>query len=127
MNQMAAGWYPDPSGEDFEIYWDGERWHGRREKLSTAPPVKSDGAGSAVVVEGIAKLPTRKFWIAAITAIVVGLFVVFWVVPQVKESQEKEKWWDSKLNSVCMREKTGPPENLSSSDAMFACMAEGRW
>lgn len=110
-----------------EIFWDGERWHGRREKLSTATPVKSGDAASAVVVEGIAKLPTRKFWIAVINAIVVGLLVIFWLVPEVKKSQENAEWWESKNNSVCMKEKTGPPKNLSSTDAMFECMAEGRW
>ena len=28
---LPPGWYPDPSGEDRQLYWDGSQWH-------TAPP-----------------------------------------------------------------------------------------
>jgi hypothetical protein len=34
MPSQKAGWYPDPTDNKAEIYWDGARWHGRREKLS---------------------------------------------------------------------------------------------
>jgi hypothetical protein len=35
----SAGWYPDPSDPNGEIYWDGSGWHGRRQKRRpTAEP-----------------------------------------------------------------------------------------
>jgi Protein of unknown function (DUF2510) len=33
----AQGWYPDPSAARSEIYWDGAKWHGHRQKCP--PPV----------------------------------------------------------------------------------------
>jgi hypothetical protein len=28
-----SGWYPDPNDNTAEVYWDGNRLHGRRNKL----------------------------------------------------------------------------------------------
>jgi hypothetical protein len=37
--KRAPGWYPDPDDSDYsEVYWDGERWHGRRDKLKEPAP-----------------------------------------------------------------------------------------
>ena len=55
----APGWYPDPNEARSEIYWDGARWHGRRQKgpppitLANWPrPKKSSGVGDGF----------RRFW-----------------------------------------------------------------
>lgn len=45
MTARSAGWYPDPANDGSEIYWDGTRWHGRRERL--APPALPDSLNTA--------------------------------------------------------------------------------
>lgn len=38
-------WYPDPSSQDHEVYWDGDGWHGHREArevLRSAGPTQND-------------------------------------------------------------------------------------
>ena len=54
----APEWYPDPNDARSEIYWDGAKWHGRRQKcpppivLSNWPTPKSSD-----VLDGF-----RRFW-----------------------------------------------------------------
>jgi hypothetical protein len=54
----APEWYPDPNDARSEIYWDGAKWHGRRQKgpppimLANWPAPKSSG-----VLDGF-----RRFW-----------------------------------------------------------------
>jgi hypothetical protein len=54
----APGWFPDPNDARSEIYWDGAKWQGRREKcpppitLSNWPTPESSG-----VLDGF-----RRFW-----------------------------------------------------------------
>jgi hypothetical protein len=44
MATQSPGWYPDPNGSDSEVYWDGDRWHGRRQKRPT-PTAAAPGGG----------------------------------------------------------------------------------
>jgi hypothetical protein len=44
--QQASGWYPDPGDPNAEIYWDGTRWHGRREILTDQPTGQPDRAAA---------------------------------------------------------------------------------
>jgi hypothetical protein len=32
MAPQRVGWYPDPNDNGAEVYWDGARWHGSRQK-----------------------------------------------------------------------------------------------
>jgi hypothetical protein len=68
MANQKAGWYPDPSDSASEVYWDGQRWHGKRQKMaqgSNPPPAPST------------RFWTRSGWALLTTAqqllIVVGL------------------------------------------------------
>jgi hypothetical protein len=45
MAQQKAGWYPDPNDDKAEVYWDGGRWHGRREKLDAPGPLPGPAPG----------------------------------------------------------------------------------
>lgn len=38
MASQRPGWYPDPNDQGAEMYWDGTRWHGRRQRTSAAVP-----------------------------------------------------------------------------------------
>lgn len=42
MASQSVGWYPDPNDDRAEVYWDGSRWHGRRQKSTdeSQPPVQ---------------------------------------------------------------------------------------
>lgn len=126
MAQMASGWYPDPNDEKAEIYWDGERWHGKREKLQSAAGKqrKSDSADS--VAESIRQLPTRKFWITTLVVIAFVLVLIFYIIPENNKSNEQKAKYDREMNSECMKEYMGAPDFMDYSDAHFKCMVEGR-
>jgi len=38
MASRNPGWYPDPNDDNAEVYWDGSRWHGRRNKIAQSSP-----------------------------------------------------------------------------------------
>jgi hypothetical protein len=42
MAPQRVGWYPDPNDNGAEVYWDGARWHGSRQKSidESGPPVQ---------------------------------------------------------------------------------------
>ncbi|MEW2481434.1 DUF2510 domain-containing protein [Mycobacterium sp. NPDC049093] len=42
--QQVPGWYPDPNDDSAEVYWDGDRWHGRR--VSATPEATGGGEAS---------------------------------------------------------------------------------
>ncbi len=46
MSDKAAGWYPDPDGENRQRFWDGDSWSDYYAPLVTAPP-EVHGAASA--------------------------------------------------------------------------------
>lgn len=41
LTTQTPGWYPDPNNSNSEVYWDGERWHGRRQKLQKSSGLPS--------------------------------------------------------------------------------------
>jgi hypothetical protein len=102
--QLTNGWYPDPNDESSEIYWDGKRWHGRRDVLSDTPQVAEPPA-PPVVVSGLSNLPTRKFWIGAIALISLALVTIFWIIPKINESNEKMRQGYEMMHKQCLDEK----------------------
>lgn len=93
MNQMATGWYPDPNDDGAEIYWNGQQWHGRRDRNPNTPPTPKPELGIAALIAGISRQPTRTFWVVVIILVALALVVIFWLIPGLKKEEEKKKWW----------------------------------
>jgi len=123
-SELATGWYPDPNDPKTEIYWDGTRWHGRREALKDELPGTGSNPIPQVDVAGVRNLPTRRFWVITIAAIALALGVIFWVIPQVKKSNEEMEWWDQQLHSECMQQKLSSGMDNFAADK--ACKSEGK-
>ena len=60
MASQTPGWYPDPNDSAFEVYWDGDSWHGRREKLqsSNAAPPTTGGPALGSTLTAILNVAT---------------------------------------------------------------------
>ena len=67
---QEPGWYPDPNNHTAEVYWDGTRWHGRRNKLAN-----SIGDQTASPATG-GKSSTPRTWIIVGLAACVAIIVV---------------------------------------------------
>lgn len=57
-----AGWYPDPSDDGREIYWDGYRWHGRREVREVSQPVDRGPSARAAATTNEVKRGLQGWW-----------------------------------------------------------------
>ena len=66
--QPAAGWYPDPSGQPGQRYWDGQQWH--ENVPATTPGVASYG-GAPYGVDAYGRPLSDK------SKVVAGLLQIF--------------------------------------------------
>lgn len=88
MAPQRAGWYPDPNDSKSEVYWDGTRWHGRRDKLpqqaaqsptAGQPRAREDRGGFSAFWDGLDD--TRRVFVIfgaiLLTALIAGLIGLF--------------------------------------------------
>ncbi|GAA2724288.1 DUF2510 domain-containing protein [Cellulomonas aerilata] len=77
--RVAPGWYPDPSGEAAERWWDGTGWTAQSREHSvlaqplTRPAVLTNNLATAGLVLGVVALLVNTFLVVSIAALVLSV------------------------------------------------------
>lgn len=79
---QQPGWYPDPSDNTAEAYWDGTGWHDRREKPVSPPPGRRATGGMSK--------KARLWVIAGLTVCAVIIAYVTWAYSSSHSPYERE-------------------------------------
>jgi hypothetical protein len=88
-----SGWYPDPNDNTAEVYWDGNRLHGRRNKL-VSPQQTGQVTGK--------KSSTARVWVTITGLIVCAVIIigVVWACSTAPSPYEKECRKDGLLHGL---------------------------
>lgn len=106
-SSKPAGWYPDPNDSGFEVYWDGGRWHGRRDKFdepgdalpSTGGQKSSATRLGALFPTSVAQWRGLSESTQALIAVGIGLFAILLVGFLVWFATSKP--WESQREKDC--------------------------
>jgi hypothetical protein len=98
MTGQPLGWYPDPNESNAEVYWDGKRWHGRRDKLKgsvpSLPPTSHPNVG---ILRNLVAAWDRLSVVAQVVITVAMILLVAGIVSSVLKS----KPWESDKQKAC--------------------------
>jgi hypothetical protein len=100
---QTPGWYPDPNDSNSEVYWDGDRWHGRRPKLGATTGSLSgrgqfgDSTSRPKVIPEAWVLGWRQLPSFAQALIIIGTIVLVVIVISFLSS----KPWESQREKDC--------------------------
>lgn len=99
----SPGWYPNPYDPNSELFWDGQKWHGSRQRLqhfaAAIPSTPRRPQGSSEF-DRLSRY-WRKQSQAGQVAIAVGVALVITLLSLLALSTVYTKPWESRLEKEC--------------------------